>query len=272
VRVIAGNDGHHLKKVERMKELMPILALDPATNMGWALSPMISGVWDLSLRRDESMGMKFMRLRAKLNELTENYQIKLVVYEAARNAMPKMQGSLVHQAQLQAIIIDWALLNNIESKGYSPKEIKKWATGNGNASKDAMVAFARKRWPEVTILDDNQADALALWQMATLEYKFLVDAQNGNVAPAIKTVPVTPEVKTGKKKPSAATAAGIHGKIIRAFKRLGRNEDSPEEVEAMKVFRGQLDEAGIPYKKMASLHLSKMLKGEISFALGKQEA
>jgi len=247
--------------------MMPILALDPATKMGWALSPMISGVWDLSLRRDESIGMKFMRLRAKLNELPENYQIKLVVYEAARHAGPKMQGALVHQAQLQAIIIDWALGAGIESKGYSSKEIKKWATGNGNASKEAMIAFARKRWPEVTILDDNQADALALWQMATSEYKFLADARNGNVAPAIKAV----AVPSGKKI-SAATAAGIHGKIIRAFKRLGRNEDSPEEVEAMKLFRGQLDEAGIQYKKMASLRLAKILKGEISFALGKQEA
>src|ERR1700746_2188451 len=164
-----------------MKELMPILALDPATQLGWALSPLLSGVWDLSLKRDESMGMKFMRLRAKLNELTENYRIQLVVYEAARNAMPKMQGSLVHQAQLQAIIIDWATGAGVESKGYSPKEIKKWATGNGNASKEAMVTCAKKRWPQVTILDDNQADALLLWQMAMLEYKFLVDAQSGEI-------------------------------------------------------------------------------------------
>src|ERR1700741_853848 len=162
-----------------MKELMPILALDPATHMGWALSPLISGVWDFSLKRDESTGMKFMRLRAKLNELLENYRIRLVVYEAARHAAPKMQGALVHQAQLQAIIIDWATTSGIESKGYSSKEIKKWATGNGNASKEVMLAFARNRWPGITILDDDHADALLLWQMAMLEYKFLVDAATG---------------------------------------------------------------------------------------------
>jgi Holliday junction resolvasome RuvABC endonuclease subunit len=259
-----------------MKELMPIFAMDPATKTGWALSPMISGVWDLSLRKDESMGMKFLRYRSKMNEVTENYQVKLVVFEAARHAGPKMQGALVHQAQLQAIVIDWAQLNGIESRGYSSKEIKKWATGSGNASKEAMVAAARERWPGVKIIDDNHADALLLWQMASLEYKFLADVRNGNVAPAeiktVKTVAVAPEVKTGKKKPSAATVAGIHGKIIRTFRRLKRNENDPEEVEAMKLFRSQLVEAGIPYKTMASLHLSKMLKGEISFAIGKQEA
>jgi Holliday junction resolvasome RuvABC endonuclease subunit len=249
-----------------MKELMPILALDPATQMGWALSPMISGVWDLSIKRDESMGMKFMRLRGKLNELLENYRIQLVVYEAARNASPKMQGSLVHQAQLQAIIIDWALLNGIESKGYSPKEIKKWATGNGNASKDAMVAYAKKRWPDVTIVDDNQADALLLWQMAMLEYKFLAEVKKGNIHPAsalpalanaapapvlsVKTVPVP-----------ALPPRKLPGKILRAFKKAGR-ENAIEADKSLFLFR--LNKAHIPFGKISSLRLAKVVKGEIS--------
>ena len=239
-----------------MKELMPILALDPATNMGWALSPMISGVWDLSIKRDESMGMKFMRLRAKLNELLANYQIKLVVYEAARNASPKMQGSLVHQAQLQAIIIDWALLNGIESKGYSPKELKKWATRNGNAGKPLMVAAAQSRWPGVNILDDDHADALLLWQMAMLEFKFLAEAKKENVEPAevvVRTVPVAPEVAVNK-------LQKLPGKIERAFKKAGM-EETP--IAEKNLFLRRLNELHIPFREMTSARLAKVVKGEV---------
>jgi Holliday junction resolvasome RuvABC endonuclease subunit len=243
-----------------MKELMPILALDPATHMGWALSPLISGVWDLSLKRDESTGMKFMRLRAKLNELSENYRIRLVVYEAARNAAPKMQGALVHQAQLQAIIIDWATTAGIESKGYSPKEIKKWATGNGNASKDAMVAFAKKRWLGVQILDDNHADALLLWQMATLEYKFLVDAATGKIKPA-SAEPVSEPSPASVSSPIAV--AKIPAKIERAFRKAGRAEASLADKS---LFLSQLKEAGILFGHMTSSRLAKMIKGELSLA------
>jgi Holliday junction resolvasome RuvABC endonuclease subunit len=241
-----------------MKELMPILALDPATNMGWALSPLISGVWDLSIRRDESMGMKFMRLRAKLNELLENYQIKLVVYEAARNASPKMQGSLVHQAQLQAIIIDWALLNGVESKGYSPKELKKWATGNGNAGKPLMVATAKKFWPEVNILDDDHADALLLWKMATAEYKFLAEVKKGNIHPAEEPAPLS--VKTVRVPKTPGAIPGIPGKIERAFKKANWAEVPEAE---KRVFLRRLKDMSIPFGKITSTRLAKVIKGEL---------
>jgi Holliday junction resolvasome RuvABC endonuclease subunit len=237
---------------------MPILALDPATKMGWALSPLLSGVWDLSLKRDESMGMKFLRCRAKLNELLDNYRIRLVVYEAARNAAPKMQGSLVHQAQLQAIIIDWATTAKLESKGYSPKEIKRWATGNGNASKEIMLASARRRWPEIPILDDNQADALLLWQMAMLEFKFLVDAKNGKITP----VSVPDVTETSEASPVKTTLKyKLPGKIERAFRKAGRTEALLEEKRS---FLASLKEAAIPFGKLSSSRLAKVIKGELA--------
>jgi Holliday junction resolvasome RuvABC endonuclease subunit len=252
-----------------MKELMPILALDPATQLGWALSPLLSGVWDLSLKRDESMGMKFLRLRAKLNELLDNYRIQLVVYEAARNAAPKMQGSLVHQAQLQAIIVDWATTAGIESKGYSPKEIKKWATGNGNASKEIMLALAKKRWPEIAIVDDNQADALLLWQMATAEFKFLIDAENGKVRPALGVrdsneqsgIDLSKIAHTKHSLSPSPESGKVPAKIRRAFRKAGRVEAPLEEKEA---FLTRLREAGVSYERISSYRLAKVLKGELA--------
>lgn len=150
---------------------MKILAIDPATKCGWALSgkPTISGTWDLSVRRDESAGMRLIRLKSKLMELLV-HQPDLVVYEAARHAAPKMQGALVVQATLQSVILVFCEENNLEYRGYSPSEIKKHATGKGNANKDLVMQAARNRGWEFR--DDNECDALWLLDLAKSEYSF----------------------------------------------------------------------------------------------------
>jgi Holliday junction resolvasome RuvABC endonuclease subunit len=148
---------------------MNILALDPATNCGWAHSLGPSGTWDLSVRRDESGGMKFLRLVAKLGDVKFTAGIDLLVYEAARHAMPKMQGALVHQAEMQGVIKHWCEERAILYRGYSPMEIKKHATGKGNAGKPEMVAAAKVKWPGFNG-DDNEADAKWLLDLAMKEY------------------------------------------------------------------------------------------------------
>lgn len=145
-----------------------ILALDPATRCGFAHSMGASGTWDLSTRRDESIGMKLIRFRGKLEEIRLAVGVDLLVYEAARHAAPKMQGALVVQAMLQATLVTWCEDNRIEYRGYSPSEIKKRATGRGNAGKPDVLAAARAKWPEVR--DDNQADSLWLLDLAAAEY------------------------------------------------------------------------------------------------------
>jgi Holliday junction resolvasome RuvABC endonuclease subunit len=145
---------------------MKILAIDPATNCGFAHSCGICGTWDLSIRRDESAGMRLIRLRSKLNEIRDGAGIETVIFEAARHAAPKMQGALVIQAMLQGVIVLWCEENKIEYKGLSPSEIKKHATGKGNANKEAMIAAAKAKWPAKVIGDDNTADALWILDMA----------------------------------------------------------------------------------------------------------
>ena len=147
-----------------------ILALDPATKCGWAHSSGLSGTWDLSVRRDESAGMRLIRLRSKLNELKKACDIDLLVYEAARHAAPKMQGALIVQTEFQSVIKVWCIDSGIEFRGFSPSEIKKHATGKGNASKDTVVAAGKRKWPNVHIVDDNQVDALFLLDMTMGEY------------------------------------------------------------------------------------------------------
>jgi Holliday junction resolvasome RuvABC endonuclease subunit len=88
--------------------------------------------------------------------------------EVARNS--KFGNAVKIAGQIQGVIEVWCSDSKIEYRGYSPKEIKKHATGNGNADKDAMVAAAEKKWPKVKIVDNNHADALWLLDLASSEY------------------------------------------------------------------------------------------------------
>ena len=157
--------------------MLKILALDPATKCGWA-TQYASGTWDLSVRRDESSGMRLIRLKAKLDRIMfsgikiEHPELvpRLIVFEAARHAAPKMANALSVQSELQGVIKLFCEENGIQFRGYSPSEIKKHATGKGNANKAAMLAAARAKWPDKTIADDNEADALWLLDLALSEY------------------------------------------------------------------------------------------------------
>ena len=162
---------------------MNILAIDPATKCGWATSTGQSGTWDLSIRRDESRDMRLIRLRSKLALIHSSKHVALVVFEAARHAAPKMQGALTVQAELQSVIKVWCHDAHVQYRGYSPTEIKKHATGKGNAGKPAMLAAAERKWPTVEIVDDNQADAMWLLDLAQTELELpespATDGQRG---------------------------------------------------------------------------------------------
>lgn len=149
---------------------MRVLALDPATHTGFAHSSEFSGVWDLSVRKDESSGMRLIRLDSKLNEIRDSLGVDLLVFEAARGGMPGRLGALVVSAEIQGHVKFWCEQNKINFRGYSPTEIKKHATGKGNSGKPLMMEKAEAKWPAVTILDDNHADALWLLDLAMQEY------------------------------------------------------------------------------------------------------
>lgn len=146
---------------------MRLLAIDPATNCGFAHSCGDSGVWRLGIRKDESSGMRWIRLRGKLNEIHAAVGVDVIVFEASRNLQ---HGNAVRVAAgLQATIETWCVDNGVEYRGYSPSEVKKFATGKGNAKKDAMMAAAQKRWPNVELVSDDHADALWLLELASAE-------------------------------------------------------------------------------------------------------
>lgn len=44
----------------------------------------------------------------------------------------------------------------------APAQLKKWATGRGNANKDEVMLAVARKFPDVTVEDNNQTDALVL--------------------------------------------------------------------------------------------------------------
>ncbi len=136
-------------------------AFDLATETGWAISgdPTITGTFDLSPRRGDSAGMRFVYLRARLNELLQAFgKPDLVIFEQAHHrGGPATQvgvGLMTH-------LMSWCCEQGIEYRAVHSATLKKQATGSGRADKDAMCAAASKV-AGVAITNDNQADAILL--------------------------------------------------------------------------------------------------------------
>lgn len=104
--------------------------------------------------------MRVVRFKAKVNEMIKLEAINLIAYERVagkQNAAISVISEMV--GQLKLICIE----QGIDLACYSAKEIKKFATGNGNASKDLMVktAIAQGYNP----IDDNEADAIFIYNL-----------------------------------------------------------------------------------------------------------
>lgn len=141
---------------------MKILAIDQASRLGWAISATVYGTWDLTTRKDESHGMKLVRLRAKLAEICQSEGITIIAYERVAG---QHSNAIIHAAKMVGCIETFCTDNNIEYASYSASEIKKYATGKGNADKKAMIQAARDKYG-YTGSDDNEADALHILHYA----------------------------------------------------------------------------------------------------------
>jgi len=145
---------------------MALLALDLGTTTGFCVGErtgaLASGTQSFKPGRYDGGGMRFVRFRRWLDELHVAYPIKMVVFEEVRRHAgtdaAHVYGGLM--ATLQA----WCEDKVIAYGGVPVGTIKKAWTGLGNASKGEMMAAAIVRG--FAPLDDNEADALALWHCA----------------------------------------------------------------------------------------------------------
>ena len=141
---------------------MKILAIDPATICGWAVSRELSGFENFKPKSGESSGFKLIKFKAFLQKTIRAEKIEFVVYERPAG---RFKNDIMSHAKFVAIIEVVCIEEGVEYRAYSPGEIKAHATGNGNAPKAAMIKAATHRW-KIKVVDDNHADALCLLSLA----------------------------------------------------------------------------------------------------------
>jgi Holliday junction resolvasome RuvABC endonuclease subunit len=147
-----------------------ILALDLGTTTGWAIRNsrcrVLHGTAEFRPSRFEGGGMRYLRFGKWLDQTLEiTGGIDAVYFEEVRkhagtDAAHVFGGFL-------AILSAWCEERAIPHQGVPVGTIKRFATGKGNADKQAMIVAIRARGFEPA--DDNEADALAilLWALAT---------------------------------------------------------------------------------------------------------
>lgn len=149
------------------KDATRFVGLDLGSNCGVAVYDHIPGKrllqdklqlfqWDLSTQGLESGAARFVRLRAFLNATAPH----VLGYEDVKYSPPKeffmnkkfgIPAVLSRVATASEVLggmkvtaATWAEENNIISNGYAIATIKKFATGNGKASKEDMIVAANK--------------------------------------------------------------------------------------------------------------------------------
>lgn len=159
---------------------MTVIGLDPGSKFGWAVlyTPEFveTGWWDLApakLRGQEGGGVKYLRLDTRLRALIEQTEPVLVCYELVRGHKGPHAAHMYGgwQSHLMAVCEDL----DVPYTGVEVSDVKKCATGKGNASKSAVVKAVKERVPGWSGTED-EADAYWIAQ-AGYEREFGSGAQ-----------------------------------------------------------------------------------------------
>ena len=151
-------------------ETASILALDLGSTTGWAVRTarcrILHGTAEFWPSRYEGGGMRYLRFGKWLEQtLDVTGGIDAVYFEEVRRHAGT-GAAHVHGGFLAALT-SWCETKGIAYQGVPVGTIKRFATGKGNADKQAMIAAMRERGFEPG--DDNEADAIAilLWALDT---------------------------------------------------------------------------------------------------------
>lgn len=146
------NQNENQEKVTRDN----VLALDIATHTGY-YSMHGSGTWNFTESMRRNSNKQHAAFRNTLIEFITENNIKVIVAEdvSVNNHFTDARKL----SEFRGILMEICdTLDLPEPTFINPKTVKKWATGNGNATKDMMMKFCKLRW-KTTPVDDNEADA-----------------------------------------------------------------------------------------------------------------
>ena len=168
------------EKVNRAKSLklakknppLNIAAFDQATKCGVCYQKSNENykveLWNLKINSKTSQGMKWITFESRLRQFILKNEIKILAYElpSGRNINP-----IIHSSKMIGIIEKVCVEMSVEYYEMSASEIKKFATGNGNAGKPLMIEFAKQLWGYEGD-DDNEADAIHILHLLKSKINF----------------------------------------------------------------------------------------------------
>lgn len=141
-----------------------VLSLDCAEHMGYYSC---HGYGTVHFPNTEKAPKKFgpdyqqhKAFREWVKDFVKEHGIKLVVAEDVNVGTQFM--ALRKLSQFQGVLYEICATLNVPLIVCNVRSLKSFATGNGNASKQMMIEYARKRW-KIDPQDDNAADAAHLF-------------------------------------------------------------------------------------------------------------
>ena len=137
-----------------------VLALDIATHTGY-FSVHEAGTWNFTESRRRNGNRMHGAFRTVLVSFIRAHGIRRVVTEDV--SVNRYFYDMRRLSELRGILIEvWDSLGLPEPEFVNPAVLKKWATGNGHATKAQMVAACKERYGIIPV-DDNAADACHLF-------------------------------------------------------------------------------------------------------------
>ena len=109
--------------------------------------------------------MRLIRFRAKLKEMIDLDKPDVIVYELPAGLF---KASIMVASEMIGVLKTLCEDEGIEYAHESATEIKKFATGKGNAKKDVMISKAKELG--IDVIDDNHADAIHLYRLFKSKY------------------------------------------------------------------------------------------------------
>lgn len=111
--------------------------------------------------KDATLGDRSVRLHNLAADiLTASCIADVVVIE--QPAYNQTGGSHHDRSGLWWLVVDGLAFEPLRMVEVTPQAVKKYATGKGNASKDEVLAAVVRRYPNVEVANNNEADALVL--------------------------------------------------------------------------------------------------------------
>jgi len=159
---------------------MRVLAFDLGTKTGWAYydsdlvvdmneanKVVTSGAYDISSKRIENVGYKFIRFKRFVHDLIQAYLPQKIVFEEVRFHSMKATDAAHLYGALQSILLMACdgHYKPIPYEGIPPATAKKFITGKGNADKNAVVNAIRSLGFKPKSHDESDAIAVLLTEI-----------------------------------------------------------------------------------------------------------